>query len=263
MLVLDDNTLLEAERIVGYSFRDRQLLMTALTHASVADSRLVSNERLEFLGDAVLGLITCDYLYDKFPSLLEGELTKIKSLVVSRGTCAKVASEMGLDKLLALGKGMKSRPMSLSAAVLESMTGAIYIEAGLDRARQFLMPHLVPHIERAALSDHQQNFKSVLQQYAQRQLNAQPEYLLNDEQGPDHEKCFQISVQIGARRFTSCWARSKKQAEQMAARIALEELGLPHVDSEGHAVYAPGVSEEVANGLSGQNGQSHNGETAA
>jgi len=241
----DDHVLSEAERIIGYEFKDRNLLTVALTHASVADNRLVSNERLEFLGDAVLGLITCDYLYDKFPGLLEGELTKIKSLVVSRGTCAKVASELGLDKLLAMGKGMKSRPLSLSAAVLESVAGAIYVEAGLDRTRQFLMPLLVSHIERAALSGHQQNFKSVLQQHAQRQLDAQPEYVQLGENGPDHEKSFEIAVQIAGRRFGACWARSKKQAEQMAARTALEELGLLAIDAEGHAIYAPGVDEAV------------------
>jgi len=241
----DDHVLTEAERIIGYEFKDRNLLTVALTHASVADNRLVSNERLEFLGDAVLGLITCDYLYDKFPGLLEGELTKIKSLVVSRGTCAKVASELGLDKLLAMGKGMKSRPLSLSAAVLESVAGAIYVEAGLDRTRQFLMPLLVSHIERAALSGHQQNFKSVLQQHAQRQLDAQPEYVQLGENGPDHEKSFEIAVQIAGRRFTACWARSKKQAEQMAARTALEELGLLAIDAEGHAIYAPGIDEGV------------------
>lgn len=245
MITLDDQVLNDAQRIIGYEFKDRNLLIVALTHASVADNRLVSNERLEFLGDAVLGLITCNYLYDKFPGLLEGELTKIKSLVVSRGTCAKIASELGLDKLLAMGKGMKSRPLSLSAAVLESVAGAIYVESGLERACEFLMPLLVPHIERAALSGHQQNFKSVLQQHAQRQLNAQPEYLLLNEHGPDHEKSFEIAVQIGGRRFTPSWARSKKQAEQMAARGALEELGLLVLDCDGHAVYAAGVDEGV------------------
>lgn len=257
MQTIDQSILAEAERVIGYEFKDHGLLSIALTHASVADNRLVSNERLEFLGDAVLGMITCEYLYSQFPGLLEGELTKIKSLVVSRGTCAKIASEMGLDKLLALGKGMKSRPMSLSAAVLESVAGAIYIEAGLDRAKQFLMPHLVPHIERAALSGHQQNFKSVLQQYAQRELGAQPEYVLANEQGPDHEKTFQICVQIGERRFASCWARSKKQAEQMAARQALEELGLLIVTDDGHPVYSPGVSDAAVDGANGHKNDIH------
>ena len=265
MQAIDDTTLRDAERIIGYSFRDKRMLATALTHASVADTRLVSNERLEFLGDAVLGMITCEYLYEKFPGLLEGELTKIKSLVVSRGACAKIATELGLDTLLALGKGMKSRPMSLSAAVLESVIGAMYLEAGLARVRDFLLPHLAPQIERAALSGHQQNFKSVLQQYAQRHLDGQPEYLLADEQGPDHEKCFQISVQIGARRFSPCWARSKKQSEQMAARTALEELGLLMIGPDGHPVYAPGVSEAATSPFheNGADKAEVNGHTAA
>jgi len=241
--VTEANGVLErAEAILGHRFKDRELLSIALTHASVAESRLVSNERLEFLGDAVLGMLTCDYLYDKFPGLLEGDLTKIKSLVVSRKLCAKIASELGLDTLLILGKGMKTRaalPASLSAAVLESVLGALYLDAGLDKVRAFLMPRLTPHIEQAARSGHQQNFKSVLQHYAQQHLSAQPVYVLLDEKGPDHEKCFEVCVEVGSRRYRPCWAASKKQAEQQAALAALEDLGLIARDERGELIFAP------------------------
>lgn len=98
-----------AQEAIGYRFRDPSLLSRALTHASIADSRLASNERLEFLGDAILGTIVCDYLFQRFPDLLEGDLTKIKSTVVSRRTCSALAIELGLEELLALGKGMKTR----------------------------------------------------------------------------------------------------------------------------------------------------------
>lgn len=243
---LDDATLSQAQSILGYTFRDVALLDTALTHASIAEARLVSNERLEFLGDAVLGMIVCEYLYASFPGLLEGDLTKIKSAAVSRRMCARIASELQLDHLLLLGKGMKTRsalPSSLSAAVLESVIGAMYLDAGLERVRAFLLPLLAPHIDQAASSGHQQNFKSVLQQYAQRELDASPAYLLLDEKGPDHAKCFEVAVEVATRRFPSCWAASKKQAEQQAALLALETLGLITRSADGHAVY---IGDEAA-----------------
>ncbi len=230
----------QAQQILGYRFRDLALLETSLTHASIADSRVVSNERLEFLGDSVLGLIVCDYLYVNFPHLLEGDLTKIKSAAVSRRMCARIATELGLDSLLLLGKGMMTRtalPASLSAAVLESVIGAVYIDSGMESVRTFLLPLLAPHIDLAASSGHQQNFKSVLQQYAQRRFDAAPIYIMVDEKGPDHAKCFEVRVEVGPRRFPSCWAASKKQAEQQAAYRALEVLGLIVRNEQGETVY--------------------------
>ncbi len=237
---IDSETLEQAQQIIGYRFRDQTHLVTALTHASSSDSRLRSNERLEFLGDAVLGMIVCEYLYLNYTDLLEGDLTKIKSAVVSRRTCSRIATEMRLDAILVLGKGMKTRqalPSSLSAAVLESVIGAIYLDAGIEAARGFLVPLIEPHVRSVARSGHQQNFKSVLQQYAQQQLESTPQYLLLDEKGPDHSKCFEVAVDIGGRRFESCWAQSKKQAEQQAALRALETLGLIELTDDGQPVY--------------------------
>lgn len=248
---IDAEILTRAERILGYRFNDRAMLETALTHASIADSRLVSNERLEFLGDAVLGMLVCNHLYETFEDLLEGDLTKIKSAAVSRRMCARITDELGLDKLLVLGKGMKTKaalPSSLSAAVLESVIGAIYLDGGLEEVQAFLIPLLKHHIDEAAASGHQQNFKSVLQQYGQRELEETPVYLLLDEQGPDHAKCFLVGVEMGGRRYDACWAPSKKQAEQQAALRALETLGLIERNAEGKAVYTGGrdVVEEEA-----------------
>jgi ribonuclease-3 len=246
---IDAAVLAQAERILGYRFRDVSLLETSLTHASIADSRVVSNERLEFLGDSVLGLIVCDYLYANFPHLLEGDLTKIKSAAVSRRMCARLATELGLDGLLLLGKGMMTRtalPASLSAAVLEAVIGAVYLDSGLDAVRAFLLPLLAPHIDQAASSGHQQNFKSVLQQFAQKRMESSPVYVLLDEKGPDHAKCFEVCVDVGSRRFPSCWAASKKQAEQQAAFRALEELGLILRTGEGDSVYVGDVVEPAA-----------------
>jgi len=218
-----------AEKILGHQFRDPQLLKEALTHASIADNRLKSNERMEFLGDAVLDLVVCEALYRKFPNLLEGDLTKIKSAVVSRRTCAEVAKETGLADLLIIGKGISSReamPSSLAAAVYESIVAAIYLDAGFETAKQYVLRTMAPKIDSISANINQQNYKAVLQQHAQKMLGATPIYELLDEKGPDHSKCFEVCVMIDGRRFTSAWGPNKKMAEQKAALLALEELGV-------------------------------------
>ncbi len=226
----------DAQSRIGYEFRDIDNLHRALTHASVADHKLASNERLEFLGDAVLGLVACELVFEMYPALLEGEMTKIKSTVVSRQTCAAIAKSMGIDRFLQLGKGMKLNtaiPQSLSAAVLEAIIAAVYIDGGFEAARAMLIPILRPLIEQAESSGHQENFKSVLQQHAQVMLDGSPVYVVLDEKGPDHSKCFEVCVEVGERRFRSSWGQTKKQAEQQAALYALEELGVAVSDENG------------------------------
>jgi len=235
-MMLNVDSLQTAQNTIGYQFQDESLLAEALTHASSADSRVASNERLEFLGDSVLGLVVCDHLFRTYPDLLEGDLTKIKSVAVSRRTCAKVARKLGLGELLVLGKGMQAAgdmPSSLLAAALESIIGAMYLDAGYARVREFLLPVIVPIIDQAERSGHQQNFKSVLQHVAQERYAAMPAYVLLDEKGPDHAKCFEVCVELSGRRFESCWGQSKKQAEQMAALRALEELGVARRAEDG------------------------------
>ena len=142
----------ECQDVLGYHFSDLNLLQEALTHASGANHRLASNERLEFLGDAILGAIVCDLLFRKFPEYLEGELTKIKSIVVSRHTCAKISQDLGIDEFLVIGKGMGSRsqtPLSVLADVFESLIGAIYLDGGMEAARQFIARHIEPEIDAA------------------------------------------------------------------------------------------------------------------
>ena len=237
----------EAERILGYSFDDPELLKRALTHSSFVDSRLDSNERLEFLGDAVLGLVICEHLFENYDHLLEGEMTKIKSLVVSRSTCAEVAAETGLDEMLRLGKGMSNRqalPKSVVAAVYESLIGAIYADGGMEAARAFILRGLEEHISDAATSGHQKNFKSVLQQAVQQFMERSPEYVLLDEKGPDHAKCFEVCVELDGQRFPSSWGASKKVAEQQAALNALLELGLAEERATGEVRLVP--PEELA-----------------
>jgi ribonuclease-3 len=219
--------LAECQEILGYRFGNLTWLQEALRHASGADHRLASNERLEFLGDAILGAIVCDMLFRKFPDYLEGDLTKIKSVVVSRRTCAKISARLGMDRFLVIGKGMGSQaqtPSSVLADVFESLIGAIYLDGGIAAAQRFIVRHLEPEIDAAVDGHVGLNYKSNLQQVAQRDYGETPTYLLLDEKGPDHSKCFQISALIGDRRFASAWGPTKKEAEQRAALNALCQL---------------------------------------
>lgn len=236
MTAMDDATLTSAEDLLEYDFADRSILNRALTHASTAASRHDSNERLEFLGDAVLGLVVCEYLHRNHPELLEGDMTKVKSSVVSRQTCAEVAKQMGLDQLLVLGKGMataRELPSSVAAAVWESIIGALYVDGGLEVAEDFILTLLKPRIEEAVQSGHHYNFKSVLQQIAQNRFSATPIYSVLDEKGPDHAKCFEVGVAIGGRSFEGRWGSNKKRAEQDAALAALEELDVAVIGEDG------------------------------
>jgi len=224
------------EKAVGYRFKDPAHVERALMHASVAEQRLDSNERMEFLGDSVLGLIVSERIYQRFPHLLEGEMTKIKSTAVSRQTCATIARRLGLEQFLVLGKGMQREngmPQSLAAAVLESVIAAVYLDGGYEAAEAFVAPLFEPLLERAARSGHQENFKSVLQQHAQQSGMETPAYRVLDEKGPDHAKAFKVCVDIGGRRFNASWGQSKKQAEQLAALAALEELALVEKGEDG------------------------------
>jgi ribonuclease-3 len=228
-----------AQRILGHEFKDIELLKRSLRHASVAESRLESNERLEFLGDAILGMIVCERIFERFPGSLEGEMTKIKSLAVSRSTCTALANEIGLDKLIVVGKGMRTQkklPDSLAAAVLESCIAALYLDGGIEAVRKFLIPLIDPFIDHAEQSGHQQNFKSVLQQHAQQTIGTAPNYRILEERGPDHAKVFRIAVEIKGDIYEACCGPSKKEAEQLAALHALKSLGLVEMDQNGNAV---------------------------
>jgi ribonuclease III len=218
----------ECQDVLGYHFSDLNLLQEALTHASGADHRLSSNERLEFLGDAILGAIVCDLLFRKFPDYLEGDMTKIKSIVVSRQTCTKISQDLEIEEFLVIGKGMGSQaqtPSSVLADVFESLIGAIYLDGGIEEARRFIVRHIEPEIDAAVDGQNGENYKSNLQQFAQREYGATPTYLLLDEKGPDHSKCFKISALIGERRYAPAWGRTKKEAEQQAALNALRQIG--------------------------------------
>ncbi len=206
----------ECQKAIGYQFRQPDLLRASLTHASGANTRLASNERMEFLGDAVLGLVTCEQLYLRFPDYQEGDLTKIKSVVVSRRTCARFSKALDLGAFIFLGKGMNhlhssAVPSSMLADVYESLVAAIYLDGGLEAARTFILKQLGPEIEEVAEGAHGGNFKSVLQQVAQREFNATPQYVMLDEKGPDHSKCFKIAAVIGRHTYAAPGAAIKRK----------------------------------------------------
>ena len=222
-----ESKLARCQEIVEYKFRDPALLYSALTHASGAINRLASNERLEFLGDAVLGLTVCQWLYEDYPEYSEGDLTKIKSAVVSRRSCGKIACELGLDRCLIVGRGVtrnRSFPRSLVSDVFEAVVAAIYLDAGPDVVRDRLKKWLADEVSSAVESQGAGNYKSSLQQYAQRELASTPIYRLVEESGPDHRKSFLVAAVVADRQFPAAWGGNKKDAEQRAACNALAEI---------------------------------------
>jgi ribonuclease-3 len=231
----DMDILEECQDAIGYRFLRPDLLRAALTHTSGADTRLASNERLEFLGDAVLGLVACEQLFLRFPEYQEGDLTKVKSAVVSRRTCARISKLLNLGDFLFLGKGMHlqlAMPANLLADVFESLVAAIYLDGGLEAVKPFILKYIGPEIEEVAEGAHAGNYKSHLQQVSQREFNETPQYLLLDEKGPDHSKCFKVAAFIDKHPiFPAAWGRNKKEAEQKAAMNALARIAdepIPH-----------------------------------
>lgn len=212
---------------VGYQFQDLSILRSALTHASGASNRLESNERMEFLGDSVLGFTICQWLFKEHLEYLEGELTQIKSTVVSRRVCARVSRQLELEECLILGKGMQQPagvPKSLLSDVYEAVIAAIYLDGGIEAAAEFILRTMKNELEEAVEGHSIGNHKSALQQLAQRDHGCAPVYRLLSETGPDHSKAFQITAELKNRRFTAAWGRTKKDAEQRAAGNALAEL---------------------------------------
>jgi ribonuclease III len=217
----------QCEEKIGYRFNNRSLLQSALTHSSGADSRADSNERLEFLGDSILGFIVCDKLYRDFPDYQEGDLTKLKSVVVSRSTCTRISQKIGLTNLLVLGKAFsvkKDLPDSLLANVFESLIAAVFLDGGYDATQTFVLRYIEPEIQLAFHSGTKENFKSLLQQFTQKEFGMPPNYIVLTESGPDHSKSFQVAAVVDDQVHQSAWGRNKKEAEQKAAQNALRHF---------------------------------------
>ena len=210
-------------------FRDEGLRRMALTHRSFAFEQGLeeTNERLEFLGDAVLGIVITDLAYRQFPHLSEGELAKLRAATVNMTTLAEVARELGLGELVLLGKGEemsggRDKP-SILADAMEAVLGAVYLDRGLNGARKLIERLFWPRMEAYARGEGARDFKTTLQELASQDLHAMPDYRIS-ERGPDHEKEFTATVYLDGKRWGRGLGRSKKEAEQEAAREAYARL---------------------------------------
>lgn len=207
-----------------YEFRDLDLLELALTHSSVgADA---NNERLEFLGDAVLDLIVAEELYRRHPRLAEGVLTELKAWVVSRRTLAVAAARLGLEPHVRVGPGLQraALPRSLMANVYESVLGAVYLDSGFEESREFVLRTLHDELDGVHERKGVSNPKQSLQQICQRQSGAPPEYVVLEERGRSHARAFLVAAKSGDERFPGAWGRTLKEAERWAAHEALLAL---------------------------------------
>lgn len=227
----DDLKRLEAcEKRIGYTFRDPEHLLQALTHSSIKTIDNPCNERMEFLGDSVLGLVVTEFLFNFFDDLTEGELTQIKSVVVSTNTLAAESDRLGLGEAFQVGKGVTSRrelPNSLLANVFEAVVAAIYLDGGIEQAREFVIRNLYHRVIAVKKNQHALNFKSLLQQHLQKEENQTPTYRVISEIGPDHSKEFTVQALLGKRKLGLGTGKNKKEAEQSAAEESLKMLGVP------------------------------------
>ena len=223
----------DLETAIGYRFKNITLLQNALTHSSYANERwhdsLKSNERLEFLGDSILGMVVAEHLYNNFPNRPEGELTRMRADMVCETSLALVANKLGLGEHLLLGHGEeqgggRTRPSILADAV-ESVIAAAFLDGGFAAAENIIRQFILVEVPVTRL--HNRDYKTTLQELVQQKKNQVLSYALVGESGPDHDKSFQVEVSLNGTVVGSGNGRSKKRAEQDAARVAIENL-FPH-----------------------------------
>ena len=223
--------LTQLEEKLGYQFKNRQLLSTAVTHSSYANEskgRAECNERLEFLGDSVLGFVVADYLFRNHPEMPEGNLTKTRAALVCEKALSGFAAQIGLGDFLLLSNGEKhsggrTRP-SILADAFEAVIAAIYLDSGIEQARKFILRFVVPAI-RSQKQNTFKDYKTQLQEIIQQNPEEQLSYALVGESGPDHKKHFVVEVRLNNNVIGKGGGKSKKEAEQQAAREALELMG--------------------------------------
>ena len=227
--------LLDLEHKLNYYFNDRNLLKNALLHKSLGNERKEyknqNNERLELLGDAVLDLIVAEYLYKNYKNDSEGTIAKLKAMVVSEPILAKISRQIGVGKFLMLSRGEvmsggRNRE-SILADSFEAILGAVYIDSNLDEARVFALSHIKQYIDHIEENEDILDFKSILQEYVQKEFRTVPTYELVAERGPDHMKEFEIQVIVGNYKEKAV-ARNKKKAEQLSAKALCIKLGVKY-----------------------------------
>ena len=227
--------LLDLEHKLNYYFNDRNLLKNALLHKSLGNERKEyknqNNERLELLGDAVLDLIVAEYLYKNYKNASEGTIAKLKAMIVSEPILAKISRQIGVGKFLMLSRGEvmsggRNRE-SILADSFEAILGAVYIDSNLEEARVFALSHIKQYIDHIEENEDILDFKSILQEYVQKEFRTVPIYELVAERGPDHMKEFEIQVIVGNYREKAV-ARNKKKAEQLSAKALCIKLGVKY-----------------------------------
>ena len=225
--------LLDLEHKLNYYFNDRNLLKNALLHKSLGNERKEyknqNNERLELLGDAVLDLIVAEYLYKNYKNASEGTIAKLKAMIVSEPILAKISRQIGVGKFLMLSRGEvmsggRNRE-SILADSFEAILGAVYIDSNLDEARVFALSHIKQYIDHIEENEDILDFKSILQEYVQKEFRTVPTYELVAERGPDHMKEFEIQVIVGNYKEKAV-AKNKKKAEQLSAKALCIKLGV-------------------------------------
>ena len=224
----------EFEKHIHYRFADPGLVCWALTHRSYLNSNggdlPGSNERLEFLGDSVLELVVNEFLYHRYPDLQEGELTKMKSLLVSRGVLAEQAKRLSLGKHLLLSDAERESGGSFRSSILadgfEAVIGALYLDGGISAARRFIGDHLLDDVDTILGNRSHVNYKSVLQEIVQERNRTYPRYRIVSQTGPDHRKVFTVEVTVKGDQLGLGKGTNKKRAEQAAAQNGLERLGV-------------------------------------
>ena len=232
----------EFENALGVAFRDKSLLVRALTHRSYLnenpDLPYLDNERLEFLGDAILDFVAAEFLYHRFPEMSEGDLTSLRAALVRGETLARFALDLGLPPHILMSRGEEAargrERAALLAGTFEAVIGALYLDQGLDAARLFLLRFLPNEAERVHQQRLDRDAKSLLQELSQGQLQVTPQYRLLETKGPDHAKEFTIGVFLRETEYGRGVGRSKQIAEQEAARVALETLQA-EISREDHA----------------------------
>ena len=220
------------QKIISYNFIDPKTLLEAITHKSFTNENrelhLSDNERLEFLGDAVLHLVISDHLIKNYPELPEGDLSKLRATIVSEPSLFKIAKSIDLGDFVLLGRGEEQtggrKKSSILANALEAIIAAIYLDGGMEKARAFVMSYFVPEIKNAVEQRIFHDYKTDLQEYCQGLNLPLPKYQVVKETGPDHQKTFEIEILINNKAYGSGVGRTKKEAEQKAAEEALKKL---------------------------------------
>lgn len=219
----------ELEQNIGYTFKNKELLKKALTHTSYAyENHIESNEKLEFLGDSILEFISSKYLYEKYPSLKEGEMTKVRADIVCEKSLYKIAKKHNFSDFLYLGKSERTsnkeaRPAIMADSV-EAVIAAIYFDSSLEKAEEFIIENLKESAEIASKNVGQKDYKTVLQEILQKNGEVKIEYTIVNEEGPDHDKIFTAQVMCEGKYLATGKGKTKKAAEMEAASIAIEDI---------------------------------------